>query len=266
MPRSFRHPKTDKHSGGHAPQRSEREAEHAAYAPLLRARIVVVHAVDVLDMEYLENVVYAGHQLDIRPFLVHDMGKGLATAIRLHLAGEVEQSAVAGVLAKIRIVFAGERSPQHVAADVLAPFELADEGDAVQDFAVQVPRVHERSVAVVEELHVVDEVEGIVLHDVRQVGSRHDEQGEGHLVPLHAPLDIEVHLSPRGQPQAFVNAGLGKVVGIVCMAEVVETGGMVQAEDGSIVVGGNASLLGVDPGNAGLEAQKIGRASCRERV
>ena len=55
-------------------------------------------------MEYLENIVDAGHQFDIGPFLVHDMGERLKASIGLHLAGEVEQAVVAGVLVKIRIV------------------------------------------------------------------------------------------------------------------------------------------------------------------
>ena len=40
-------------------------------------------------------------------------------------------------------------------------------GDAVEDFAVHVPRKHQRGVAVVEKLHVVDELKHVVLNLIR---------------------------------------------------------------------------------------------------
>ena len=42
------------------------------------------------------------------------------------------------------------------------------------------------------------------------------------------------------------------------MAEIVDARRVVQAEDGRVVVGGYASLLGVDPSHAGLVAQAHG--------
>ena len=106
-------------------------------------------------------------------------------------------------------------APQALDGEPLTPLELADEGYAVEDLAVQIPEDHQRAIAVVEELHVVDEGEGVVLHDVGEVGLGHDEQGEGHLVPLVAALKITVNLTPRLHPETLVDGGLGEVVGVV---------------------------------------------------
>ena len=194
--------------------------EHAANAPFVYARRVGVgEAAHVFNVEEFEDVVDAGYDLDVRLFIIHSVRGVGVRAVGVEVSGEVEEAAVSGVALEEGVVFLRERAPQHVAGDVFAPFQLFEQGDAVEDFAVHVPRNHQRGVAVVEKLHVVDEFKHVVLLDVREVGGRHDEHGVGHLVPLHAAFEIRVYLAPRPEPEAFVNARLGEVVGIGGAAE-----------------------------------------------
>ena len=172
--------------------------EHAANAPFVYARRVGVgEAAHVFNVEEFEDVVDAGYDLDVRFFIIHGVRGVGVRAVGVEVSGEVEEAAVSGVALEEGVVFLRERAPQHVAGDVLAPFQFFEQGDAVEDFAVHVPRKHQRGVAVVEKLHVVDKFKHVVLLDVREVGGRHDEHGVGHLVPLHAAFEIRVYLAPR---------------------------------------------------------------------
>ena len=147
-------------------------------------------------MYNLEDVVDAGNDFHVG-FLAVEHGRLAGEgAVGVEMAGEVEEAVVVGVLLEERIVFVGQRSPEHIGADVFTPLELADEGDAVEDFSVHIPGEHERGIAVGWKFHVVDEVEGVVLHDIRQVGCRHHEQGVRHFIPLHAALQVGVDFSP----------------------------------------------------------------------
>ena len=123
---------------------------------------------------------------------------------------------------------------------------MLQQGYAVEEFSVKVPRHVERGVAVVEELHVVYEVERFVLHDVRQVGGRHYEQREWHFVPLHPALHRHVELSPAVEPEALVDAGLGEVVVVVAAEHALHAHGVGEGEHWRVVVHLQASLLGVD--------------------
>ena len=71
---------------------SEGEAEHAAYAPRLRAGIEVVDAMHVLYVEYLEDVVYARYHLYVGLFGIHHMREGRKGAVGTEGAGKVEQT------------------------------------------------------------------------------------------------------------------------------------------------------------------------------
>ena len=172
--------------------------EHAANAPFVYARRVGVgEAAHIFNVEEFEDVVYAGYDLDVRLFIIHGVrGVGIG-AVGVEVSGEVEEAAVGGIAFEEGVVLIRERAPQHVAGDVFAPFQFFEQGNAVEDLAVQVPRNHQRGVAVVEELHVVDQFKHVVLLDVREVGGRHDEHGIGHLVPLYAAFEIRVYLAPR---------------------------------------------------------------------
>ena len=172
--------------------------EHAANAPFVYARRVGVgEAAHIFYVEVFEDVVNAGYDLNVRLFVVHNAGGVGVAAVGVEVSGEVEQAAVGSIALEEGVVFLRERAPQHVAGDVFAPFQFFEQGNAVEDFAVHVPGKHQRGVAVVEKLHVVDEFKHVVLLDVREVGGRHDEHGVGHLVPLHAAFEIRVYLAPR---------------------------------------------------------------------
>ena len=135
---------------------------------------------------------------------------------------------------------------------------MLQQGDAVEDFAIEVPQDHGGGVAVVEELHVVDEVEGVVLEDVGEVGRGHDEEGIGNLVPLDAALEHAVDFTPRVEPEAFVEGGFGEVVVVLAAQDALDADGMAEAKDGGVEVGGQSALLGVDIGGTGLVAQADG--------
>ncbi len=220
---------------------SERHAEHEADAVLVGCgQFVVVQSAHVLHVENLEDVVNAGHDFHIGLFRVHDVAA----------SGEVHQQGRALVLLEEGVVLVGEVAPEGLHADVLAPLQLLEQGNAVEDLTVEVPRHVERCEAVVEELHVVDEVEGLVLYNIREVGGGHDEQGVGHLVPLYAALQVAVDLSPGVHPEALVDAELGEVVAVVAAEESLQTQGVAEGEDGSVEVDGQSALLGVDVGAA----------------
>ena len=236
---------------------SERHAEGGAQAPLLGAGIVVVHAMDILDMDELEDVVDAHDEFDVGFVALHDVGEIVVLSV-LELSGEVHEQGVALVLGQEGVVLVREGAPEGVDADVFAPLEFLDEGDAVEELAVHVPRDHGRGVAVVEELHVVDEVEGVVLEDVGEVGRGHDEEGIGHLVPLYAALEHAVDFAPGVEPEALVEGGLGEVVVVLASQDALDADGVADAHDRGVEVGGQAALLGVDVGGSGLIAQADG--------
>ena len=161
------------------------------------------------------------------------------------------------VLLKIRIVLVRQLSPKGVDAKVLTPLETADEGNAVENLAVEVPLAHEGDVAVVEELHVLDEVEHVVLADVARVGPRGAEEGIGNLVPLGAGLEAGVNLAPGVYPPALEDLELGVVVGEVA-PEAFNADGMAEAEEGGFLVDEDAALLGVEIFGSGLELYGVG--------
>ena len=109
-------------------------------------------------MQQLEDVVDAYAGFDVRG-LAHDMAGGHAVAHR-------EEEEV-GVAAFVGVVLVRQRAPHAADAEHLSPFQFLDEGDAVEELPVHVVAEGERGVAVVQELHVVDEVERfVVLSDV----------------------------------------------------------------------------------------------------
>ena len=69
---------------------------------------------------------------------------------------------------------------------------------------------------------------------------------------MYAALEVRINLAPRCQAKAFVQTGFGQVVEVVLSHVLVDTAGVTQAIDGRIVVAGDTSLLGVDPGHARL--------------
>ena len=156
----------------------ECHAHHEADAVLVGVLVVIVETADILYMDELEDVVDADGKLVIGLLAVHHM-----TAL-----GEQHEDVALGVLREERVVLVGQSSPQATESDVLAPLELLQQRYAVEDLAVEIPREIERGKTVVAELHVVDELEGLGLDDIAEVGLGHDEQRIGHLVPLDTAL------------------------------------------------------------------------------
>ena len=210
---------------------------------------MVAEATYVLDVPDLKDVMDTNDEFRIGTMGIHDM-----TAF-----GEVHQAAVATILLEVGIVFVAQRAPQHADAQVLTPVELLDEGDTVENPTVEVPRHHERSIAVVHELHVSDEVERLRSYDVRLVGRRMDEQRIGHLAPLNASLEAEVELTPAAEPEALVDVSLREVVVVLTTHDSIEAHGMRNAEHRSILVDDTTTQLVVDVGLTRCIAQ-----TCRD--
>ena len=219
----------------------ECHAHHEADAVLVGVLVVIVETADILYMDELEDVVDADGKLVIGLLAVHHM-----TAL-----GEHHEDVALGVLLEEGVVLVGQTAPQAAESDVLAPLEFLQERYAVEDLAVEIPRDIERGKTVVEELHVVDELEGLVLDDIAEVGLGHDEQRIGHLVPLYSSLEIAVNLSPRLHPEALVDARLAIVVAIVATEESLDADGMSEGEHWGVEIDLKTTLLGVDECLAG---------------
>ena len=85
----------------------------------------------------------------------------------LEFSWEDEYIVAVAVLFQIRIVLVRKASPQHIHPRcVRESSNRFDERNAVENLAVQVPVEHQLRIAVVEKLHVVDEVIHIVLINV----------------------------------------------------------------------------------------------------
>ena len=80
-------------------------------------------------MDDLEDIMDAGHNLDIRAFGIHEI-----TAVR-----EVHQLIAARILKQIGVVLVSEVTPEGVHGDVFTPFQLLDKGNTVEELSVQVP-------------------------------------------------------------------------------------------------------------------------------
>ena len=198
--------------------------------------VVIVETADVLYMDELEDVVDADRELVVGLLRIHD-----TTAL-----GEEHEDVAIGVLLEEGVVLVGQSAPQAAESNILAPLEFLQERYAVEDLAVEIPRDIERGKTVVEELHVVDELEGLVLDDIAEVGLGHDEQRIGHLVPLDTALEIAVDLTPRLHPEALIDVCLGIVVAIVATEESLDADGMSEGEHWGVEIDLKTTLLGVD--------------------
>ena len=117
-----------------------------------------------------------------------------------------------GVEVLVRIVLVREIAPHHIDAKSLAPFQLAVDRQQIEELAIEIPPNHGRSIAVVEKLHTLHEVESILVAYETQVRSRNDEQAEGHLVPLYASLKTRIEHTPSIEPGTFCIGDFSKVV------------------------------------------------------
>ena len=61
---------------------------------------------------------------------------------------------------------------QHLEADSLTPLQFFQQRNTVENLTVQIPRYIQRGVTVVQELHIINQVESLALQDIGQVGRR----------------------------------------------------------------------------------------------
>ena len=85
---------------------------------------------------------------------------------------------------------------QHLEADSLTPLQFFQQRNTVENLTVQIPRYIQRGVTVVQELHIINQVESLALQDIGQVGRRHDQQRERNFVPLRTAFHEHVDLTP----------------------------------------------------------------------
>lgn len=203
-------------------------------------------------MDNLEDVVNAEGEFPIGLLGVDDIGA----------LWEIHEEGTALVLCQEGIVLVAETAPQATQSNPLAPLETLEQGDAVEELATHVPIELQGGIAVCRELHIVDGFEGIVLKDIGEIGLGHDEQGEGHFLPLDATFHEKVEASPRVEPEALEDAGLGDVVAIVGSQKSFDAQGVAEGEDGGVEIDWQATLLGVDErftrGQAQLSVQLRG--------
>ena len=90
----------------------------------------VVQATHIFHMDQFEDVMDAEGDFPVR----------LLRVDHIRTFGEIHQDGITSVLLQRRIILVREIAPQAAYANPLAPFQFADERDAVEDLAVQVPR------------------------------------------------------------------------------------------------------------------------------
>ena len=136
----------------------------------------VTHAVDIVHLKELQDVMDADIEFPI----------GFPTIHQTCTIGQLEEEVGLCILCEHRVVFVGQVTHHALDAYHLPQLELLEKGNAVEEFAVDVPLDVERGKTVGEELHVVHQRERPFVEDEREVGWGHDEQGERHTVPLCA--------------------------------------------------------------------------------
>ena len=145
---------------------SEGHADFETDAPAVRVGIMKVgDAADVVDFDEFEDVVDADAPLHVGGVLIHADGVLLVGSVGKEMSWEIEEFWV-GIVEGGGVVLVGELSPEHVDAKTLAPLEFVEERNAVEEPSVEVPLGEESGIAVVEELEVGDEREGVVLTNI----------------------------------------------------------------------------------------------------
>ena len=234
---------------------SKGELQCPSYAPPLHAGRMIVEAVDVLQTHNLEHVVDARHNLHIRFVRIHHTSHIFEAVIVRERTGKIKQILVACVLGKIGVVSVSQGSPQHIATNILAPLQFAQQGDAVEELSIKVPIKNGRGVTVVQEFHVTDESERTRVYDVAQIGCRHDEERIRHLVPLRTGFCQHIKLAPGTHPKAFVDRCFREVISVLAPEDSFQAHCVLQTEDGSVKIGDKTALLGVHITGIGAELQ-----------
>ena len=215
---------------------SEDEVEAEADAPLGDARIGRVgEAADVVDLKHLEDVVDAHDQFEVG-LVGHDVRP----------LGQLPQVRAQTVFGERGVVLRRQMAPEALEGHILAELQSAQERDAVEEFARQVPGEVELEVAVVDELHVLHEVERPLVLEERRVDGRQTEHEVGRAVPCRPRHEAHVEMSPRGEPQSLVGLELRGVVAILPAQESLQAHGVAERELGRVEVDLDAMLLRVD--------------------
>ena len=138
----------------------ECQPEDISDTPFLTGgEIEITYTAYIFDMNQFEDIVNTYNQFDVRSLRIHDM-----TTL-----GEVHQFIATRILRQEGVVLVRQVTPEHVHSNILTPLQFLDQWNTVEELSVQVPRKHHRGIAVVEELHVVDEIEHLFLNDKRLV-------------------------------------------------------------------------------------------------
>ena len=103
----------------------------------------------------------------------------------------------AGVVEPEGIVLVGEIAPHHVETNILTPLKLLDERYAIKQLAIKVPTVHQGKRTVIEELHVADKGERVIISQITGIGLWQAEELEGNSVPLDHGTMEGVYTAPR---------------------------------------------------------------------
>ena len=97
--------------------------------------------------------------------------------------GQLPQVRAQTVFGERGVVLRRQMAPEALEGHILAELQSAQERDAVEEFARQVPGKVELEVAVVDELHVLHEVERPLVLEERRVDGRQTEHEVGRAVP-----------------------------------------------------------------------------------
>ena len=151
--------------------------------------IQIIQTADIVYVQYLENIVNTHRAFHVRGLRVHHKAGRTSVTGR-----EQEEFAVTRMLH--RIVLICQMTIQHLEADRLTPLQFLQQRNTVENLTVQIPRYIQRGVTVVQELHIINQVESLALQDIRQVGRRHNQQRERNFVPLRTAFHEHINLTP----------------------------------------------------------------------
>ena len=182
--------------------------------------ITIGEAVDILHIEDVEDVMQTDDALNIGTVLIHEF-------VWIIPPGRIVER---------RYILLREIAPQHTDGEILLEAGTFEEGYGTHEITVGLPREHQLGVAVIDELTVADKREIIIVNDVRQVGSRREEQGVRHLVPHCTCLEGRFPDAPVAKKPAFIYFHLGEMVEVFTAQETVDAPLMGDADGGSIAV------------------------------
>ena len=191
----------------------ERSLKGETYAPCLCARTVVGEAMIVVNAEEFPQIAQTHIELYIGCPAIHNLCNGLilsGTVLHVHpFTWHVVEEFVtwvgqlaclvgitAGVVEPEGVVLVGEITPHHVETDILTPLKFLDERYAIEQLTIKVPAIHKSKRTVVEELHIADKRECIVVSQIAGVGLWQAEQLEGNGVPLDHGAMEGVYTTP----------------------------------------------------------------------